>query len=56
VNTADFWFVPIFFLFIHERKGETGAERFSVLSGYSDLATEVVVDFKVQKDYKCRSQ
>jgi len=35
----------------HERKGETGAERFSVLSGYSDLASDVVVDFRVQKDY-----
>jgi hypothetical protein len=42
----------IFFFFFYERKGETGAERFSVLSGYSDLASAVVVDFTVQKDCK----
>jgi len=41
-----------FFLFFNERKGEAGAERFSILSGYSDLASDVVVDFRVQKDYK----
>jgi hypothetical protein len=41
-------FFPFFF---HERKGETGAESFSVLSGYSDLASDVV-DFRVQKDCK----
>lgn len=44
--------VRLIFFFCYERKGETGAERFSVLSGYSDLASAVVVGFTVQKDYK----
>jgi hypothetical protein len=48
VNTAAFWFLLNLSFFT--KKGENSAQRFFVLSDYSDLASDVV-DFRVQKDY-----
>lgn len=50
MNTANFWFFWNLYSFFQERKGEKGAELFSVVSGYSDVANDVV-DVRVQKDY-----